>query len=75
MRTFEITAKTDGFETVLSVNEADFLEILDKLMDGFRDIVAIDEETGELMYQWYLSAEIFSPNCSPFEAVTSVFCD
>ena len=41
MRTFEITAKTGGFETVLSINEADFLEILDKLMDGFLDIVAI----------------------------------
>lgn len=75
MRTFEITAKTDGVEIMLSVNEADFLETLDKLMDGFRDIVAIDEETGELMYQWYISAEIFSPNCSPFKAATSVLCD
>lgn len=72
MRTFEITAKTGGFETVLSINEADFLEILDKLMDGFLDIVAIDEETGELMFQWYASAEIFSPKCSPFEAAMSV---
>lgn len=72
MRTFEITAKTDGVEIMLSVNEADFLETLNKLMDGFRDIVAIDEETGELMYQWYVSDEIFSPKCSPFEAVMSI---
>ena len=75
MRTFEITAKTDGVEIMLSVNEVDFLETLDKLMDGFRDIVAIDEETGELMYQWYVSDEIFSRKCSPFEAATSVLCD
>lgn len=72
MRTYEITAKTDGTETMLSVNEADFPEILNGLMDGFRDIVAIDEETGELMYQWYVSAEIFCPKCSPFEALMSI---
>lgn len=72
MRTYEITAKTDGIETMLSVNEADFPEILNALMDGFRDIIAIDEETGELMFQWYVSDEIFSSKCSPFEALMSV---
>lgn len=72
MKTFEITAKTGGIETVLYVNEADFPEIIHALMDGFGDIVAIDEETGELIFQLYISDEIFPPKCSPFEALMSV---
>lgn len=72
MKTYEITAKTGSFETILSVNEADFPEILHALMDGFGDIVAIDEETGELILQLYVSDEIFPPKCSPFEALMSV---
>lgn len=72
---YTITAKT------CNVNDPAFSIITDKecapsiifrLIDAFRDIKVVDEETGELIFDYYISDELFIQNESPENVIYSI---
>lgn len=73
MRTCDITAKMNGYIVEITADFEVTENIVNKLMEGFRDIEVIDSETGELLFQFYMDDELFHPTEKAELIVASIF--
>lgn len=64
MRKCIIEAQSDCEEKVFSVNFDDMENVLNILMEVFRNITVIDEEYGEILYSFYVAPQLFGESGS-----------
>lgn len=63
----EITATYHNIELKLTATDDEMGFIVNELMDGFNRILCINNETGEILLDWYLAEDYFVQTASPFE--------
>ena len=64
MKTCRIEAWNDCEEKVYSVSAEIVEEVLNALMEVFRSITVVDEEYGEILYQFYVAPQFFGESGS-----------
>lgn len=59
--TYTITAKSEKKDYIITIDARCAARVIERLMDAFRNIECINNDTGEVMFTYYMSNEIFVP--------------
>lgn len=63
----EITANYRNVELKLFATDDEMGYIVNELMKGYNRILCVNDETGEILLDWYISEDYFVQTASPFE--------
>lgn len=70
--TYTITAKSEKKDYIITVDKNCAARVVDRLMTAFRDIECVNDDTGEVMFNYYISNEIFVPTDTKENVINSL---